>query len=286
MAPAKAKTPPVDCGENVSPPAYCEFHPGPLLTASVECFWTSTVRTAPRTPSFHRVLPDGCMDLLFDFMAPGDQRASVIGTMTQPFIVTTTGPVDLLGIRFRSGGLSAFLRMDAAELTDDRVSLANFWGPLAGEIWCSLGEATAANRPKLLREMLLARTNGRIQTAPFIHHCVTRIESACGGLRIGDLEKSTGLSARQLERKFTRHLGISPKTFARVVRFKNVAAAAATPTPPDWAALAGDFGYADQSHLVREFKTFSGLTPTNYPNAIASPSQDVGFLQDAPIPLV
>jgi hypothetical protein len=59
------------------------------------------------------------------------------------------------------------------------------------------------------------------------------------------------------------------------------AAAAANPGPADWVRLAGDFGFADQPHLVREFKAFSGLTPVNYLNALNDPSQDVGFLQDA-----
>jgi AraC-like DNA-binding protein len=203
------------------------------------------------------------MDLLFDFTTAGRQRASVIGTMTRALIVNSTGPVDLLGVRFRPGGLSAFLAMDATELTDDQVDLTNFWGPFAGEIWQRLGETTAANRVGLLREALVARANGRLKTDPFIHHCVARIEAVSGGLRIGELEKSTGLSARQLERKFAQRLGISPKTFSRVVRFKRVAAAARSDAP-DWVALAGAFGYADQPHLVREFKAFSGLTPVEY----------------------
>ena len=204
------------------------------------------------------------MDLLFDFTTVGSRRSSVIGTMSRPLIVTTTGPVDLLGVRFRPGGLSAFLTLDATELTDARADLTNFWGQSAGETWQRLGEATAANRIWFLQEALVARTNGRIETDPFIDHCVARIEAVCGGLRIGDLEKSTGLSTRQLERKFARHLGISPKTFSRVVRFKSVAAVTAKSDPPDWVTLAGDFGYADQPHLVREFKAFSGLTPVEY----------------------
>jgi AraC-like DNA-binding protein len=210
------------------------------------------------------------MDLLFDFMSVGSQRASVIGTMTRPLTVTTTGPVDLLGVRFRPGGLSAFLTLDAAELTDAQVDLTNFWGHLAEEIWRRLSEATPAGRVWLLHEMLNARANGRIQTDPFILHCVTRIEAARGDLRIGELEKSTGLSARQLERKFARHLGISPKTFARVVRFRALAAAATKPDP-NWVTLAGDFGFADQPHLAREFKAFAGLTPTDYLDATSDP---------------
>ena len=248
MSSAEENKSPVHDGGRTSQPHYCEFPPGPILAALVECFWTSTVPTAPRTSSFHRVLPDGCMDLLFDFMTVGGRRASVI-------------------VRFRPGGLSAFLTLDAAELTDAQVDLKNFWGHLAEEAWHRLGEATAANRIWLLREMLGTRANGRNQTDPFIHHCVTRIEAVRGGLRISDLEKSTGLSTRQLERKFARYLGISPKIFARVVRFRGVAVAAGNPDPPDWVTLAGDFGFADQPHLAREFKAFSGLTPTDYLDA-------------------
>jgi AraC-like DNA-binding protein len=271
MSSAEVKKSPVHDGEYASQPTYREFPPGQFLAASIECFWTSTVRTAPRISLFHRVLPDGCMDLLFDFMTVGSRRASIIGTMTRPLTITTTGPVDLLGVRFRPGGLSAFLTFDAAELTNARGDLTSFWGHLAEEIWHRLGEATPTARVWLLQEMLNARAKERIQTDPFVHHCVTRIEAAHGDLRIGELEKSTGLSTRQLERKFARHLGISPKTFSRVVRFKSVASLAAKSEPPDWVTLAGDFGYSDQPHLVREFKAFSGLTPVDYLEATNNP---------------
>jgi AraC-like DNA-binding protein len=250
---------------------YREFRPEPFFAASVECFWISTVFTVPRTPSFHRVLPDGCMDLLFDFSALGSQRASVIGTMTRPLTFTTTGPVDLFGVRFRPGGLSRFMTLNAAELTDAQADLTNFWGPLAEEIWHRLADANPTKRMSLLQEILRKRGNQRPQTDPYLHHCVTRIEEARGSARIDDLENSTGLSGRQLERKFARALGVSPKTFARIVRFKAVAAAVASSDPPTWVQLANDFEFADQPHLAREFKAFSGLRPTDYARAANQP---------------
>jgi AraC-like DNA-binding protein len=205
------------------------------------------------------------MDLLFDFKAVGTRLASVIGTMTRPITVTTTGAVDLLGVRFRPGGLPSFVDLDAAELTDADADLANFWTGAADEIWHRMAEATPADRLGILRKALACLANQKTQADPFIRHSVGKLEAARGGLRIDDLQKSTGLSTRQLERKFRRHVGISPKAFARVVRFKGAAAAAlANPETPDWVALAGEFGFADQAHLVREFKTFSDLTPTFY----------------------
>lgn len=262
-----------------SPLGYREFAPGPALDASVECFWTGIADSGTRTVH-HRVFPDGAMDLLFDFRATDGRRASVIGAMTRALTYTTTGAVDLLGVRFRPGGLARFLRLEAAEITDGRASLAEFWDRLADELWERLAGSAPGERVRSLREKLAAREAARPD--PFVGHCVARIEAARGSLRIAALESSTGLSARQLERKFARHVGLSPKTFARVVRFKAaVAAAEAAAQPPDWAGLACDFGYADQAHLAREFKEFTGLAPGALLEESAAEAADVAFLQDA-----
>jgi len=191
----------------------------------------------------------------------------------------------------RSGGSSrgsisagrtfGFFALEAAELTDARVDLTNFWGQLAQEVWHRLDEANPEDRVWILQEVLGARANGRFHTDPFIRHCVARIEAARGGLQNPrTCRRAPASASASLSGKFARHLGISPKTFARVVRFKGVMAAADRPDPPDWVRLAGDFGFADQPHLVREFKAFSGLTPADYRNAANAQPEDVGFLQD------
>lgn len=223
---------------------YREFAPGPALSDAVECFWTGTTDRSA-TPSPHRILPDGCMDILFDFRATTTARACVVGTTNRSFTFTSAGPLDFLGVRFCPGGLTSLIAVDAAELTNQRADLSNFWGAAAETLWHRLAEAAPA-------------------------------------ARIADLERSTGLSSRQLERKFAQWVGISPKTFARIIRFKRVVAAAeASPAPPDWARLAAEFNFADQPHLVREFKEFSDLSPVAFMVDSDAPCADVGFLQDA-----
>jgi AraC-like DNA-binding protein len=245
------------------PSSYCEYHPGNILSSFIECFWTSTEHGYPNSPRLHRVLPDGCMDLLFDFVADDNPRVSFVGTMTRPLTFTTTGAVDLLGVRFRPGCFPIFFALDAAELTDVRTDVMNYSHRFAREVWLRLVEAVPEDRCAVLQEVLLSRWSAA-GIDPFVQHCVARIEASRGALRIAELERSTGVSGRHIERKFARHLGISPKTFARVVRFKNVAALAANPVPLDWVGVAGDLGFADQPHLVREIKAFSGLTPTEF----------------------
>lgn len=261
------------------PPNYQEFFPGARLAEMVECFWTSTAAPAGEAGVGHRVLPDGCMDVLFDFARPGWPHAVVIGTMTQAMLVRRSGAMDLLGVRFRPGGLAAFLACDAAELVNGRAELTAFWGAIATELWEQLAERPPAERLRWLRGFLEARMTGAVD--PFVRHCVERIQATRGELRLTEIERSTGLTLRQIERKFSRQLGISPKLFARVVRFGAVMDAAEGSPAPDWGRIAAEFGFADQPHLVREFKAFAGLTPTSYHAETQVARADVGFLQDA-----
>lgn len=258
------------------PPNYQEFFPGSRLAETVECFWTSTAASAGEAGVGHRVLPDGCMDVLFDFNGPNS--AAVIGTMTQALLVRSSGAVDLLGVRFRPGGPAAFLSCDAAELVNGRADLTAFWGALATELWEQLAESPPKERLRRLRAFLEARVTGGGD--PFVRHCVQRIQATRGELRLPEIERSTGLTLRQIERKFSRQLGISPKLFARVVRFGAVMDAAERSLAPDWGRIAAEFGFADQPHLVREFKAFTGLTPTSFQAEAQAAREDVGFVQD------
>ena len=72
------------------------------------------------------------------------------------------------------------------------------------------------------------------------------------------------MSARQIERKFDRDIGVGPKTFSRIVRFQSIISLARSVESPDWVDIACKHGYSDQPHLVREFKEFSGVTPTDF----------------------
>ncbi|HEX4737253.1 MAG TPA: helix-turn-helix domain-containing protein [Allosphingosinicella sp.] len=258
---------------------YREYSPGPTLAQTVECYWSSAAMAPAGGSILHRVLPDGCMDLLFDFAAAGGNRTTIVGTMTRPLLVTSAGATDLFGIRFRPGGIICFLPLDATELTDDRADLSVVAGRLAGELWDRLAEAAPDRRAAVAEAALLARLPASGLIDPYVLHCVARLEATRGALPIARLEASTGLSGRQIERKFARHVGLSPKTFARVIRFRSLLSAAWAPGPRDWAGLAVDAGYADQPHLVREFRSLAGLSPTAY---FAAREDDVGFVQDGP----
>jgi transcriptional regulator GlxA family with amidase domain len=83
-------------------------------------------------------------------------------------------------------------------------------------------------------------------------------------VRIDDLAAGVGTSVRTLERAFDETVGVSPKTLARIVRFRRALVLLDAPRRASFAAIALDCGYADQSHLVRDFRDFAGGPPTAY----------------------
>jgi AraC-like DNA-binding protein len=229
---------------------YREIAPSSALRPWVECFWTRT-DDAPSGP--HRVLPDGCADLVFD-LSIGEGAA--VGTMTKPLVLPPGGPSEFLGVRFRPGRAAAFLRLPLAEITDARVPLGAIWKNWSdGALELPPPRLLALLETELLRRLDPGRDR-RVDAA------VEQIVASGGTLRIEPLANDIGISRQHLARQFLHHVGMSPKTFARVMRFRRVADSV---TPgADWADVALEYGFYDQSHLIAEFRELAGTTPNAF----------------------
>ncbi len=175
------------------PAGYREYQPHHDLADIVACFWT----TSGGGPAPFRILPDGCIDLVFDFLAPPGKGAALIGAMRRARLVEPIRPPDMLGVRFRPGGLSACFRLDAAALTDSRLDIALFW-PGGRVLWNRLGEAEPGTRVAVAAACLRALRCASPDL--LVRHCVRRIETAGGVLRIAALDRAS--NARQIERRF------------------------------------------------------------------------------------
>ena len=91
---------------------------------------------------------------------------------------------------------------------------------------------------------------------------IARIENSAGNVSIRALAKALGWSERRLQRTFTEHVGVAPKVFARLVRFDALMTRVHTHPEERWADQALELGFSDQSHLVREVRQLSGVTPS------------------------
>jgi AraC-like DNA-binding protein len=268
---ARARPPHRD-GRPPAASSYREYTPSDTWLPFVECFWTRDVSlpgVVGAPPVQHRVLPDGCIDVVLTFSDRGDEpeSAMVVGTMTRALVLDpASDPECFVGVRFRPGKATAFVALPASELTDLRVAIGDVW-PDAERIRDALAASpNAVARLRALERVLTARlTPGGLGAQRDVDEAVRRIVEAGGSLGITRLAPSLGVSRQHLARRFAQLVGVSPKTFARVVRLSRVVERVRVLPPGEpvnWSALALELGYYDQSHLVDEFKEMTGVTPT------------------------
>ena len=246
-----------------------------MLAPYVECYWALTARQAP--PWRSRILPDGSNDVILDLAA--EPRAFVVGVMNRADLVPLAGHVDLLGVRFRPGGALPFLRVALHELVDRHVPLDTFWGMRAGSLADAVAAAPLADRVHVLERFLIANRAPATPADDLIRRAVDLMRRTRGGIGMHAAAEALGVGERRLERAFDIAIGLSPKRFARVVRFlgavREIGRSRGSGTAVAFAA-----GYADQPHFVREFKRLAGVTPAQY-----AAERRVGIVQDEdPLP--
>jgi AraC-like DNA-binding protein len=234
---------------------YQEFAPPDRLKPYVECFWTHQPGSAVVD---YPVLPDGCVDIVY---SPGTTRElQVVGAMTSARkFALAAGQIEF-GVRFRPAMSQAFLPVPGLDSTDRSIALSDIWGAEARRLVEQVSEAQSPAQCIHLFETRL-RHPGELTVVQRL--CGTIVEQA-GQVRIDDLAFQAGLSARQLRRLFLDQIGLSPKHFCRVIRFRNSLSRVPQVGHGEWSQVALDCGYYDQAHFINEFREFSGYTPGEF----------------------
>jgi len=189
-------------------------------------------------------------------------RGSVTGPMSGVGRTKGSERPDMIGVYFRSGGAAAFLHVAMSELTDRTVAIDDVWGTSGVGLAQELSELDEAGRIDRLESYLLAvqsepRSTGSIRMPAVAAHILQHR----GTVTIEALAHDAGVSRQHFSRQFRERLGISPKLYCRLARFHSGLAHAQSGGTVDWAQAALELGYADQSHMISEFRQFSALTP-------------------------
>jgi AraC-like DNA-binding protein len=262
------------------PVGYAEHAPPPDLAGHVVCFWTRVAEAAGSANGsrVHRVLPDGCVDIVLEFGASDPsgrsdvlevRNAMGVGTMTRPLVITGAMPELYIGVRFRPGYALSALGVPASELTDESTAYAN----LAEDPDADLDALSRLRSNEERFDAVVALVRRRLSSAASVplsvRAAIQRITVASGNLRVASVADAIGITRQQLARQFATHVGVAPKTFARVMRAQAAlaradAARAAYPREIDWSAIACDLGYYDQPHFIDDFKALTGMTPSRW----------------------
>ncbi len=258
---------------------YQEFQPHPGLRHYVNCYWVLESAIKPGTENTQQFLSDGGMELNFNLADSFEHLASglkpmifknscLVGALTSNLRVRPTGQIKCFGVRFHPGGAYPFFPMPALELADHCFDLEAIWGPQGLGLTDHIQDVdlTTIDRIQILELYLQRQIKRNRKFDLTIEAAVQAISFNKGQITVDTLAHHTNLSHRQLERKFNEKVGMSPKQLCRIIRFRYVFEYLTRFPGNDWVSVALDCGYYDQSHLIREFKYFTGLNPTAYFN--------------------
>jgi AraC-like DNA-binding protein len=250
---------------------YREFAAPRSVTSHVACLWVSA------GAGVGQVLPDGCVDLVWT-----GQRLVVAGPSTRVFTTSGTTSAPRVGLRFRTGAAAAVLRHPMHELRDASPDLADVWTGAGtfDERIADVGSPRAQLR--LLTAMVSGRLVETVPVDPVVRAAVVALAHPRPRPPRGDV-----LSERQLRRRFLTHVGYPPQTLARVLRLQRLLRLACSPhassADTGLAELALRAGFADQSHLGRETRRLTGITPATLLATSATPAGEPD-LGDQPRP--
>jgi len=189
----------------------------------------------------------------------------VLGLWTKSHVVDWPEDLQYVGVNFKPGGAYPFLGLRLSELQNQVVSLDALWGRFAAELRERLYAApTIQARFALLEKILLARLRGIPPGLEPVQYAVAEIARHHGTLSIRRLSDSMGMSQKHLIVQFKQMAGCTPKELGRLYRFGDILASIDPTQPVNWTLVAHQFYFHDQSHFIRDFREFSGHTPSDY----------------------
>ncbi len=254
---------------------YREIPPAIHLRDLVKCYWVLQSGGAGRVRNAERILPDGCVEVVFNFSDPfhhlRDDReavsqpaALVVGQMRAHMLIQPGRAIDLFAIRFRPGGAFPFFGFPLRALTDVADDLTLLHDPEFAAMRSALAEAPDTRaRVDTVEHALTRRASRHGPSDALVGAALDLLREAPAHRPIVGLASQLGVGVRQLERRFDRSVGLPPKIMSRIFRFQRLLRTLQAPLGTTPAARPAH-GYYDESHLIRDFKAFTGQTPADY----------------------
>lgn len=254
---------------------YQSYPPDALLAELVKCYW-SLEAPAAAVAEVQRIVPDGCMEMIFHFGDPYRQvtgagqsilqpLAFVFGQITTPLEIIPTGRTGIIAARFHPDGFNPIASLPVAEMENRAVPLAGLFGEEGKELEAAvLAAGTMPARIACIETFLLARFSSAESINRIARASVEILMQANGQISVDELAGQVQVNRRRLERKFAEVIGMSPKQLSRILRLQAALKMLDKGEFTSLTALACHNGYFDQAHFIRDFKAFTGMSPGRF----------------------
>lgn len=244
---------------------YREYSPCEALKPYIRCFWTSVDQGG------RLVIPDLCADIIFDIES---NEALFCGVSDEAFVSHRL--TETFGIRFYSWTAALFAEDSLCNTLNGGFELSGHFRRLEKELAPKLVYAKSTEQRIALSERFLIN-NLKERRCGLFTEALGEIMTLRGVCTLEDISKKLHVSSRQLERVFSEYLGLSPKKASMLIRYQYLWRDILSEGDFNAADKASEYGYTDQSHLLKDFRRFHMINPKQAKEIAIN---DVAFLQD------
>jgi AraC-like DNA-binding protein len=191
---------------------------------------------------------------------------SFIAGMYSTYAVTeNTGASHCLQFNLTPIGARLLFGIPMHELSERIVDFSDVMGCEGARLEAEIAEAEDwGSRFEILDRFLIRRIGEAEPICDTVKHAWKRLRDARGMIPVSTLASEVGWSRKHLANRFREDIGLSPKTMARLLRFRRVVDRPSADLLSRWTDVALDAGYFDQAHLIRDFRQFAGMTPVEF----------------------
>ena len=254
---------------------YCTFDPNENLSNFIKCYWTLE---APKVidPEKQRIVPDGCMEMIFhygdlykQYLTDGTSilqpKCFVFGQITQPLDIEPTGKTGIFAVRFLPNGFVPLTDFPAHAMENKAVPLMALLGVEANKLENDVINAASNEERIKILDCFFTKliTNAKVIDS-ITKSSIELILALKGQLTIEELSGNLNINKRKLERRFAAVIGVSPKQLSKIIRLQATLKMINNDQFTSLTAIAHNGNYYDQAHFIKDFKEFTGVSPKEF----------------------
>jgi hypothetical protein len=255
---------------------YNTYEPHQDLKSVIDCYWTLEV-PATNDSQKQRIIPDGTIEMAFilgedikrytsekDFIL--QPRAMVLGQTIEPFYIEPIGYVNTFAIRFYPYGFANFVSVPIKSLANKETPIEKLFGEKqAKELEQEIIQANnVKKRIEIIESFFLRKLSEQLTIDNIVKATIDTLLHTKGNAPINGILKKDLSKRRQLERKFVKQIGISPKQLGKVIRLQSALKMLLNDENESLTNIAYENEYYDQAHFIKDFKEFTGINPKEF----------------------
>lgn len=254
---------------------YLEYKPTESLSKYIQLIWISESESSDDFYAKEKILPDGIVEIVFHFRGTfiihnsnGEKikqpKGFAVSQMRKFIEIESNRATGFVSVRFYPWGAHHFFKEPISNFLDNTIDIKNLWKDDYQIILQRIKKVCNDEKVDIIQEFLSDCLLQNKKNSIKIDNAIKLIRKTKGQDSIDQICNKTNLTYKQLERKFLATIGTTPKVFSRTTRFLHLCHHLKEYENKNMTQLTYDFDYYDQAHFIKDFRTFTGLTPKEY----------------------